>query len=430
MAWFPADRSKGDGWKFDIVSLIAIIGESTIERHIQLITASRFSWIPRLIPAPQVLLKTKRPERLPPVKDIEIFGVHSGTKVTELNFFADVIHRIRELKPYEFRRYTIEKRKSPANGSITGQNGNVNGGTGGGQVNDGDAGQGLGRAEEGRINMCAEHNETHHANNTAPSEIVIKNPFQWNLLTIVTTVSILMTIGLFIWAALIHDGVAMIAIGTMSMSTCISCMANKWYPTLSPRPTSNEVPPGDVVIKTRKGAFIVAHCNEEVTRELYTCADTCQYTFDDGALQSMLGISTFLLIASIIFFTNCGWTMQTAIGMAYIILNMMYWVIPFVMGDDDKTWDLSLYQQNHDEKKDRILKPGQTYTQALWYAIHETRSVDWVTSGGFAPGTGFWGEWLDLASKNLENEHWDAVGEKDRLMRKANEESRRRTTHN
>lgn len=132
MAWFPSDRSKGDGWKFDIVSLVAVIGESTIERHTQLITASLFGWIPRLIPAPQVLLKTKRPDRLPPVKDVEIHGVYSGTKVTELNFFADVIHRIRELRPYEFRRYTIEK--VPGKGVTAGKlRAMVDGKTGGGQ---------------------------------------------------------------------------------------------------------------------------------------------------------------------------------------------------------------------------------------------------------------------------------------------------------
>lgn len=54
--------------------------------------------------------------------------------------------------------------------------------------------------------------------------------------------------------------------------------------------------------------------------------------------------------ASIIFFSNCGWVMQGAIGVAYIILNMMYWVIPFVMGDG-KTWDLSLYHPEYDREE-------------------------------------------------------------------------------
>lgn len=42
--------------------------------------------------------------------------------------------------------------------------------------------------------------------------------------------------------------------------------------------------------------------------------------------------------------------MQGAIGVAYIILNMMYWVIPFVMGDG-KTWDLSLYHPEYDREE-------------------------------------------------------------------------------
>ena len=447
MGWFPTERERQDGWKFDIVSLVAVIGESTIERHTQLITASSLSYLPRLIPAPQTLLKTVRPERLPPVKDVEIFGVFSGTKVAELNFFADIIHRIRELKPYEFRKYTIRKcpvhalNSDQQNATFQG-NGNYHVDAGGEnrsrcEDEDGHGNRGLERAERGMNKKIA--SRTNRINAT-PSDIVIDNPFQiWSLLTLVTTVSILMTAGLFVWAACIHDGIAMIAIGTMSLSTSLSCWANRWHPTLSSRPTNNVVPPGDVVIKTRAGAFVVVHCNEDVTRELYTCADHCRYKFEDGRLQPMLGASTVLLMASIIFFSNCGWVMQGAIGIAYILLNMMYWVIPFVMGDS-KTWDLSLYKQQHDEKYDRRLDKEPTYTRTLWYAIRETRSVDWVKRGGAAPDTGFWGKWLELAKENAENEndHWDAVGAKNRLMEKAAQEAEvatarpwaRRTTTN
>ncbi|BCR83160.1 uncharacterized protein ACHE_10562A [Aspergillus chevalieri] len=410
MAWFPSERSKPDGWKFDIVSLVAVIGESTIERHTQLITASRLSWIPRLIPAPQTLLKTKRPERLPPVKDVEIFGVHSGTKVTELNFFADVIHKIQDLEQYEFRRYEITKR--PDNTLCRNATQSL-------------VMAGVAMAEQGQIYKKDKKDKK----DKTPNEIIIDNPFQpFSTLTIVTVASILMTIGLFIWAALIHDGVAMIAIATMSASTSIACWANTWHPTLSSRPTSNVVPPGDIVIKTRTGAFVVVHCDEEVTRELYTCADTCRYMFEDGALQVMLGISTVLLMASIIFFTNCGWTMQTAIGMAYIILNMMYWVIPFVMGDE-KTWDMSLYQKKYNAKFDRTLDTNASYTQTLWYAIKETRSVEWVKRGGAAPNTGFWEEWLKLAQENVDkgNFGWDAVGVKNELMNKATQATRKQS---
>lgn len=217
------------------------------------------------------------------------------------------------------------------------------------------------------------------------NDIIIDTPFQlWNKLTLVTIASMLMTIGLFIWAALIHDGVAMTAIGTISMSTSIACLANKWRPTLSSRAVINSVPKGDIVIKTRSGAFVVVHCNEDVTRELYTCTDVCRYKFEDSELQWMLGLSTVLPIASIIFFTNCGWAMQTAIGMTYIILNMMYWFIPFAM-EDGKTWDLSLYRTTYDKKRDR--KEYSSYTLALWHAIWETKSVDWVKRSGAAPDT-------------------------------------------
>jgi hypothetical protein len=108
MPWFPpAGEQTQGGWRFDIVSLLAIIGESTLERHVQVITASSYAWLPRLLPAPQTVLKTERPGRLPSIKDVVITGVYSGLHLTELNFFADVIHDVASLQQYEFRVYDI-----------------------------------------------------------------------------------------------------------------------------------------------------------------------------------------------------------------------------------------------------------------------------------------------------------------------------------
>ena len=75
--WFPIGKNGNDeGWRLDIVSLLAVIGESSIESHSQALTSSWTCILPRLIPAPQVLLKPSRPNRMPQVNAV-VVGVRS-----------------------------------------------------------------------------------------------------------------------------------------------------------------------------------------------------------------------------------------------------------------------------------------------------------------------------------------------------------------
>lgn len=394
MGWFPTSREENDGWKFDIVSLVAVIGESTIEQHIQQINASALCWLPRLIPAPQALLKTERPARLPAAKDTIITGVHSGTQLEELNYFANVIHDVKSLKRYEFRRYTIKYKdtdvesNTPTNTTNTTANNNNKKNSSVGFYGKGPTG-------------------------TQGTEVHLKVPTNVPL-ACASAISVLMTIGLFIWAACIHDAVAMVAIATMSVSTSLACWSGRWHPVLTTRGENSRVPDGDLVLRTRDGAFVVVHCDEKITRELYTCTDCCWYNVDGRLLHSCLGLSTVLLMASIIFFSNCGWTMQTAIGIAYIIINIVYWAIPIVQ--ENRAWDLPRYDIRHDVEKDRWLGDDASYTLVLWTAIRETGKVDWVLRGRAAPQTEAWKEWLRLAKENIDNPNWDAVGAKNDLM--------------
>jgi hypothetical protein len=72
--WFPVVRNNEAGWRLDIVSLLAVIGESSIESHSQALTSSWTCVLPRIIPAPQVLLKPSRPTRMP-VTNAVVVGV-------------------------------------------------------------------------------------------------------------------------------------------------------------------------------------------------------------------------------------------------------------------------------------------------------------------------------------------------------------------
>lgn len=367
MAWFPSTMASPEPtWSFGIVGLLAVLGGSTIEKYKQPITASHFGGFPRLLPAPNTLVNPDRPARLPSAKDVTVVGVYSGTLFSELNFFANVIHDIESLAPYEFRAYTIRY----ATGDI----------------------ESLKKRESRK----------------GPRMPIRK----FCPLNMVTLLSILMTAALIIWAGVIHDGPALVGLLTMSLSTCTACLSSQWYPKLSHRPTGGGVPPGDMVIKSRGGAFVVVHCTEEIARELYGGMETCEYAFNGRPHQMLLASSTILLMAGIILFSNAGKTMQIAIGVAYIILNILYWGIS-LLTTTAHTWDTGRYVVDYEQGTFRH-KPN--YTEALWLAIHATGEVDWVEKGGLAPSTKYWKGWLNEAKSHSMDKDWDAVAAKDRWM--------------
>lgn len=395
MGWFPTTLdSEAQSWRFDIVSLLAIIGGSSIEKHKQAITASPFAGFPRILPAPESLLDTDRPNRLPSVKEVTIIGVKSGTRFTELNFFANVIHKLEELEEYEFRSYKITYRE-PEKDTIKSA------------------------AEVDDVESGGTQNDAEQKNQPDDDKKEVIVPLKsLSALNLVTLISILMTIGLFIWAGMIHDGVALVALAAMSLSTSAACLSAQWYPRLSTRTTKTKVMKGDIVMKTRNGAFIVVECPEEITRELYGGAESCRYVFKTRGHQALLACSTVLLMAAIILFSNCGWTMQIAVGVAYIILNILYFALALLM-DPGEMWDLSRY----DVKTVRTAKT-RNYTKALWEAIRETGEIAWVRKGGLAPSTDAWDRWLDEAKNNCGKNAalWDPERARDHLMSQASTE--------
>ena len=109
-SWFPAGRAHEPGWRFDAVGLLAVLGEASMTRHAQALTSSRLCMLPRLMPAPATFIKSSRPLRLPS-PPATVIGVFSGTRVNELNYFADMIHPISDLKPFQVEVYNIGRSK-------------------------------------------------------------------------------------------------------------------------------------------------------------------------------------------------------------------------------------------------------------------------------------------------------------------------------
>src|SRR5271154_2813422 len=84
--------SQRTDWRLDVVSILAILGESNIKLNAHIITSTRLCYLPRLMPAPQGLLGESRMKQLPQEKDVDVVGVFNGNKSDGLNYFAALLH--------------------------------------------------------------------------------------------------------------------------------------------------------------------------------------------------------------------------------------------------------------------------------------------------------------------------------------------------
>lgn len=138
----------------------------------------------------------------------------------------------------------------------------------------------LNRLEEGGIPRKLIHSQTSKSQkiiNIQDKDKPRVPPQTYSPLNVLSIGSCIATIGLFIAAALIGDGTAMVAIGTISLNSSIVGYASSWRPTLTKRTFQDKVPPGDVVVLQKEGAFLFVKCNEAVARELYSGPDVCDY---------------------------------------------------------------------------------------------------------------------------------------------------------
>lgn len=423
--WFSTQKNSESGWKLDVISLLAVIGESSVESHLQVLTSSWYCILPRLIPAPQALLKPTRPLRLPDA-NAAVVGVHNGTLVPSLNYFPEIFHPIESLPPFSFQVFEITHNPNRQQNQTL------------------DTDQEVQASDDSQQSICIGADPaTNRGGFVHPSRQSTLSNLKRMLkrekdrpcipsrktspLNIVTIVSFFWTCGLVVWASVIGDGTAILALASISLVSSLVGLASYWKPVLMKRPSKIKVPAGDVVIRTREGAFIVVKCNEEVARELYTGTEECDYYITNEVYRILVGIGTVLLMISVVLLGNCRFTMQAAIGLSYMVLNGIFWAASLL--NRRKFWDLSYYNikpitpptsRNADHVMNKGVGPEDmpSYTRTLWYAIRETKEVDWVGRGGAAPRTPEWDEWVRLAGENarMGNLDWPAVRMRDRLV--------------
>ncbi|CEI69982.1 hypothetical protein FVEN_g7161 [Fusarium venenatum] len=480
--WFPNVKNN---WSLDVVTLLAVIGESAMAEQTQTITASLLCLLPRLIPAPQALLKPSRPSRMPETL-AKMTGVYSGTTLDSVGFFATIITPLDTLQPYSFSVYEIrhtdpsqlyeadinsspaqeswptrslnwvKSRRSSSYSKEQQQNGKE------ARCNR------IARAPriDGGLPLPAQASSPAAARITtfeipdkslydeeAPKPItrrltakqkvqdMLANPTFANTkkrpavpaklfspIHILSVFSCLLSMAIIACAVVWEDGNAILSVFFISFTSTIVGYASSWHPILMNRKHTNQVPRGDVMIRTREGAFLLIKCTEEVARELYSGTEECHYHVGGRAYRLLMALGTTLLMLSVVLFGNCTWNSQIFIGGSYIVLNGLYWGLGMI--PRSYFWDLSRYEckevtpddakNAHKTTNDNDQREGYpSFTRTLWYAIRETQRTGWVAGSGAAPSTDQWKNWLREALANAKNGNrsWGSVARKDAIVK-------------
>lgn len=464
LTWFPDHYLE---WRFDVITLLAIVGENSISEHLQTITASTLCLLPRIIPAPQALLKPTRPQRLPPVNAV-VAGVYGGTLVESVSYFANIIHPLDELRPFTFKVLEIKhkpiavrkaRKKAPWWKQMLGgtkeptqiplDDTNVH------QVPSA-AGASPTDPKRKEAVHFAVNADLERGSSSVPDPVPAPPkrsattigrlgdsltgllaseeryavpPARYSPVNILSVLSLALSVAIIGMAAHWRDGPAILAIGMISLASSVVCYASWWRPVLMNRNNKNKVPDGDMVVRTREGAFILIKCTEDVARELYTGTEECQYVCTDIYHRAFMGLGMVLLMVAIVLLGNCGWNSQVFIGASYVVLNGLYWAMSMLPAH--YFWDLSRYEWKdvtpddvrQFEKKVAEEKEKPSFTLTLWHAIRETKHSAWVERSGAMPGTDKWKEWLKEATEQAfrQNMGWDAVKRKDEIMARKEE---------
>lgn len=298
-------------------------------------------------------------------------------------------------------------------------------------------------------------------------------------LHILTLFSFLNSLVILACSVLWRDGTAILSISLISLASSIVGYATWWEPRLMSveGPPNRKLPDGDIMIRTREGAFIYIKCKEPVARELFSGTEECKYKVTGGGHNLFMAAGTVILMLAVVLLGNCKWNSQMFIGASYVVLNGLYWALGML--PKKYFWDLSRYdiqdvtpsdaqdahkrtRNPHAPRPDRSLstrintklsrmsstiahplnpppppraphlppvdpESRACFTRTLWYAIRESRSSEWVTKNKAAPHTPVWVQWLaeaEAAARRGDRE-WRAVERKDVLIERAEAEKER-----
>jgi len=93
MYWLPQDQDGNITYnelQLDIVGFLAILGEGSVLANAQVSTLSKWIFLPRLLPAPQAMMRPTRPVQLEPVPGY-VTGIVSGNHRDNINHIGNIV---------------------------------------------------------------------------------------------------------------------------------------------------------------------------------------------------------------------------------------------------------------------------------------------------------------------------------------------------
>jgi hypothetical protein len=92
MHWLQPQEGEStlQSLQLDIVGFLAILGEGSVLANAQVSTLSKWIFLPRLIPAPQALMRPTRPNKLEPVPG-QVAGIFSGNYRDSINHIGNIV---------------------------------------------------------------------------------------------------------------------------------------------------------------------------------------------------------------------------------------------------------------------------------------------------------------------------------------------------
>lgn len=329
-----------DQVQLDIVGFLAILGEGSVLANAQVSTLSKWIFLPRLIPAPQALLRPTRPSHLESHPG-QVTGVLSGNDRPSINHIGNIVCDANNSPEFSVRVVTVRRNS--------------------------------------------------------------ENPLKFKTiapLTLVLLLGFALSILLLALSIQRQDGFSLVATLLLSFLSTLIGWGNKWTLQLPQRRVQNgKVPRGDVVIRYPKGNFLIVRCEENVARELYFAPETVKYLLQHAPAYRILSlVGTMMLMGGVICLANAKIELQIAWAGAYMFLGAGYWTVAAL--PSKMHWDTSCYTVDLECLSDSTLTEkgmpslNKTFTQALWKAIVVTKSIDWVSRSGAAPNTDAWRQWL------------------------------------
>ncbi|KAL8988131.1 MAG: hypothetical protein Q9177_002745 [Variospora cf. flavescens] len=332
--------------QLDIVGLfqqfsLAILGEASVESSARIAALSWTFLLPRLIPAPQALIRASRPERLDPAA-AKVVGAFSGGQRDRVNYIAHLLHDGDSLPPYSVRCERISKNNFP---------------------------------------------EEIKARALGPT-------------TLLAFLGCAMSCALLALSIHLQDGMALLATILLSFLSTLVGIGSRWRLVLSERKATRTVPISDVVINYPHGAFVIVKCGEDVARSLYWAPEECKYYRSTRSYRLISLIGTLILMFGVICLGNATINVQLGYAASYIILNAAYWIVAAL--PQRWNWDLRCYDRVPEPYQGG--EKNKSFTTALWKAIAISGTTKWVRVAGIAPVTDAWDMWLRKAAQVIKDE--------------------------